>query len=141
MYEFLTSRATSLVTTMANYPRFCGLVKVLVLLIIFYKCELLNKFSSVKQNRFNIVKLLQNLAVKDQPSYQLISTNFLSHYHKSVEDILKILIGNAVKFSPPIIEWIFAVPLLHFVHKKCRPFEQLEGTSIDFDDSARQVYI
>lgn len=141
MYEFLTSSATSLVTAMATYPRFCGLVKVLVLLVIFYKCELLNKFSCVKQNRFNIVKLLQNLAVKDQPSYQLISTNFLSHYHKSVEDVLKILIGNAVKFSPPIIEWIFAVPLLHFVQKKCRPFEQLEGTSIDFDDSARQVYI
>ena len=141
MYEFLTSSASSLVKTMASHPRFSGLVKVLVLLMLFYKCEMLDKFSSSKLNHYNLRNLLQNLAVRDESTYQLISTKFLDHYHKSVKEMLDKLIGNAVKFKPPIAEWIFAVPLLHFVLKKCKPFEQLEGTSMDYDDLTKQVYI
>ena len=141
MYEFLTSSASSLVKTMATHPRFCGLVKVLVLLMIFYKCEMLNKFSSTKSNCYNISNLLKNLAVRDESSYQLINTNLLDHYHKSIMDILEKLIYNAAKSNPPIIEWIFAVPLLHFMLKKCKPFEQLDGTSVDYDHLTKQVYI
>ena len=137
MYELLTSVATSLVKTMIAYPTSSYLVKVLVLLMIFYKCEMLDGFSTNKSNRATISYLLRYLAIKDD---QVVKANFFIHYHVSFEKILNMLIPNAaLKFNPPIIEWIFAVPLLHLTVKKCKPFDQLEGLSWELNESIRYV--
>ena len=134
MYEFLTSMAASLVKTMLTHTSSCFLAKILVLLMIFYKCEMLTRFSSSKTHCYTISNLLQNLAIKDELSCQIVSADFVIHYAKSIGEILDTLIGNAIKFNPSITEWIFAVPLLHFVMKNCKPYEQLEGISWDYND-------
>ena len=96
---------------------------------------MLADFSSTLNNRATLSSLLYNLAIKDDASYQIINTDIFMHYQKSIGEILDKLISNAVfKFNPSIKEWIFAVPLLHFLMKKCVPFEQLEGISWDDDD-------
>ena len=88
---------------------------------------MLPTFSSYECNRHIISILLQNLAIKDSESYQVVRTLFFKTYEKFVEDILNILISNAVtKFVPPMSEWIFAVPLIHFM-KKCVPFDHVQG--------------
>ena len=116
---------------MDTYPKSCFLVNDLVLLMIFYKCEMLSKFSSDTANHYTIRSLLQNLAIKNESSCQIVSSAFLTHYEESFGVILDILIDNAVKFNPPITEWIFAVPLLHFVTKRCVPHQQLKGISLN----------
>lgn len=133
MYKFLTSMVSSLVETIFAHPSSCFLVKILVLLMIFYKCEMLTSFSSSKTQWSTLCSLLRNLAIEDESSCQILSADFVIHYAKSIGEILEILIGNAVKLNPPITEWIFAVPLLHFVTKYCKPYEQLEGISWDYD--------
>ena len=137
MYEFLTSMAASLVKTILAHSSDCFLAKILVLLMIFYQCEMLTRFSSSKAHWSILCSFLRNLAIQDEPSCQILSADFVIHYAKSIGDILNKLIGNAIKFSPPITEWIFAVPLLHFVMKNCKPYEQLEGISWDYNDSKK----
>ena len=132
MYEFLTSTIANLMTTIKTNPGFTFVMKILVLLIIFFKCEMLNRFSQA--NHSAISYLLKNLAVKDESSLQIISTGFFVHYQKSIQRVLEALISNSVKFKQPVIEWMFAIPLLHFVVKKCKPYEQLEGMTWDHDD-------
>ena len=140
MYKFLISTAESLNETINVNPMSCFLPKVLVLLVIFYKCDMLAGFSSNKSNRSIISYLLRNLAIKDQSSYQIIDAKFFIHYQKSFKEILATIIERAAKFNPPIAEWIFAVPLFHFMMRKCIPYEQLGGLSEDFDDClTRQV--
>ena len=140
MYEFLTSMTASLVKTMATHSSSCFLAKILVLLMSFYKCGMLVRFSSSRTHRYTISSLLQNLAIKDEVSCQIVSADFVIHYAKSIEEILEALIGSAIKFNPPITEWIFAVPLLHFVMKNCKPYAHLEGISWDCNDSKKLVY-
>jgi len=134
--------AESLSKTMISYPKSSYLVKILVLLIIFCQHKMLAAFSSNKANRSTICSLLLNLAIKDKLSCQVISSDFFIHYHKHIEEALDILIADAVKrFTPPITEWMFAVPLLHFMMKNCLPFEQLQSMRWDYDDhTSRQVY-
>ena len=81
-----------------------------------------------------------NLAVKDECSFKIICSDFFVNYEVSIGVIMDTLITNAVKCSPPIAEWIFAVPMLHFMTKKCKPYEQLRGLSWNYADSTRQVY-
>lgn len=141
MYEFLTSVAVFLVETINTYPQSCFVVKILVLLIILYKCQMLANFSSNTNNRFTIRSLLRNLAIKDDTSYQIINTDIFMHYQKSIGEVLDKLISSAVfTFSPPIEEWIFTVPLLHFTMKKCKPLEPLTGLSWDYDDCTRYAF-
>ena len=137
MYEFLTSMAASLVETIYAHPNSCFLAKILVLLMIFYKCEMLTRFTSSRTYWYTTSSLLRNLAIQDESSCQILSADFVIHYAKSIGIILDTLIGSAVRSNPPITEWIFAVPLLHFVMKNCRPNEQLEGISWDYNDSQK----
>ena len=131
MYDFLTSGAVLLVDTIIANPSICFLVKILVLLMIFYKCDMLHRFSSNATNRAVLSSLFRNLAIKDDLSCQVVSSNFVISYQKSISEVLDMLIGNAVNLTPPITEWIFSVPLLHFVMKNCAPNEQAEEITWD----------
>ena len=131
------SMAASLIKTMLIHPKSCFLAKILVLLMSFYKCGMLDRFSSNKTHWYTITSLLRNLAIKDASSCQIVSADFVIHYAKCIGEILDTLISNAIKFNPPITEWIFAVPLLHFVMKNCQPYEHLKGISWDYNDSKK----
>ena len=137
MYELLTSIFQSLINTKPTHPESTFLLKIIVLLVIFYECKILAKFSS-EVDRSTMRFLLQNLVDKES-SFSIISTDFFVHYQDSVLELLDILITSAVKYKPPVAEWIFAVPLLHFVMKKCKPYEQLQGTTWDCDYMTKQV--
>ena len=137
MYEFLTSTAALLVKTIFDHPGYSFLVKSLVLLIIFYKCEMITKFLSGKNISSILGVFLKSLAIKDKSTCQVISNNFVVHYTKSIEEIIGKLITSASKYNPPITEWIFAVPLLHFVKENCKPYVQLEGISWDYNDPSK----
>ena len=132
MYELLTSVVESLINTITTHPGSTFLLKIIVLLVIFNECKILAKFSSHEANRLTISLLLKNLVDKES-SFRIISTDFFVHYQNSILELLDTLITSAVELKPPIAEWIYAVPLLHFVMKKCKPFEQLQGTTWDCD--------
>ena len=132
MYELLTSVVESLNNTITTHSGSTFLLKIIVLLVIFNECKILAKFSSHEANRLTISILLKNLVDKES-SFRIISTDFFVHYQNSILEVLDTLITSAVEFKPPIAEWIYAVPLLHFVMKKCKPFEQLQGTTWDCD--------
>ena len=137
MYEFLTSTAALLVKTIFDHPGSSFLVKSLVLLIIFYKCEMIAKFLSSKNISSILGVFLKSLAIKDKSTCQVISSNFVVHYTKSIGEIIGKLITSASKYNPPIAEWIFAVPLLHFVKENCKPYAQLEGIGWDYNDTSK----
>ena len=142
MYSIVQDVTTSL----TNEVVACSdiyLLKVLVLLMIIFKCNQLFSFTLDVKNRVLIQHLLRKLAIKDDKSCQVVNTKLFATYETALEKTLNTFITNAVsKFVPPITEWIFAVPLLHFMKRKCAPFEQLDMTSWDsMDDhcTIRQV--
>ena len=137
MFEFLTSTAALLVKAITTYPESCFLIKTLVLLIIFYKCEMITKFSLSRPHSVTIGALLRNLAIKDESTCRVLTNDFVIHYAKSIGELLDKLIGGAIKCTPPVAEWIFAVPLLHFMMKVCKPYEQLQGISLDDNSSTK----
>ena len=127
--------AESLIAAITTHPDKHFIVEVLVLLLIIFKCNMLYNFSSSETNRDIMSILLQNLAIKDGSAYQIVSSSLFITYEKSVGDILNMLISNAVnKYIPPITAWIFTVPLVHFLMKKCVPFDHLQRISWDLID-------
>lgn len=144
MYTIIQRVATSLTNDIFACPDIYSLLKALVLLIIIFKCNQLFSFTSDGNNRDLIKLLLRKLAIKNFASYQRVNAKLLITYQTALEEILTSLITNAVsKFVPPITDWIFAVPLLHFMKEKCVPFDHLEMPSWDsMDDhcTKRQVY-
>lgn len=140
MYKFFLFVANSLLQKIASHSADSGLVKILVLLMIVFKCNMLHRFSSNEDNRFIVKNMLKNLAITNYMSYQIVITTLPISYRPTIKAVLDQVIINAVnKFSPPLTEWIFAVPLVHFVTEKCKPNQRLEGIGWDFDEKSDQM--
>ena len=136
MYQLLLTATKSLHTAIKDDPHQSYLIKVLTLLMIYFKCTLLNEFSSDISNRDFIVTLLQNLTI-NHSSYGEACNKLLFYYKDSVLQILDIVIENAIRFTPLITEWIFAVPLIHLLSEKCKPFEVLPAIHWDVNKASR----
>ena len=136
MYQQLLAATKSLHSSITEDPKQPCLIRVLTLLMMYFKCMLLDKFSANGSNRDFIVTLFRSLTI-EYSSYQEACDKLFIHYKKSVLDILDIMIGNAITtFEQPITEWIFAVPLIHLLSEQCKPFEVLHSISWDFSKSA-----
>ena len=136
MYQLLLTATKSLHISITEDSKQPCLIKVLTLLIIYFKCILLDKFSSDGSNRDFIATLFRNLAI-DHLSYQEAYDKLLFQYKKSVLQILDIMIVNATtKFEQPVMEWVFALPLIHLLTEQYKPSEVLQSLSWDFNKSA-----
>ena len=136
MYDSLLDVTRSLVTERINVnPNATCFIEVLILLMIYYKCSLLTRFCSDKSNQYWLRNLLGHLVI-DESYFQEGNQKFLLNYKKSVVDILTIAID---KCSPHISEWIFAVPLMHFITEQCQPYEELESIIWGQDDLRRKT--
>ena len=136
MYRLLLTATESLHISITEDPKQPCLIKVLTLLMIYFKCILLDKFSSDSSNHDFIATLFRNLAI-DHSSYQEAYDKLLFKYKKSVLQILDIMIVNATtKFEQPVMEWVFAVPLIHLLTEQYNPSEGLQSLSWDFNKSA-----
>jgi len=133
MYQHLGFATQSLVTTITTWPDYSFFSRILILLMIYYKCKMLSTFCNDNANQSLLRSLLQYLAV-DKSSYEEAHEKIFGFYNQSIEEILQILLGAAALNRPPLKEWIFAVPLVHLLTKQCRPFEELQSViSWDFD--------
>jgi len=132
MYQYLRTITSSLMNKTTNWPDHSVLIKVLTLLMIYHKCELLSDFCSDQSNSAMIQKLLRNLVV-DKLSYEAVYDKMLTTYPKPIEKILHLLLKTANNYYPPMIEWTFAVPLLHFLTKQCNPHEELQTINWNSD--------
>ena len=136
MYQLLLTVTKSLLISIREDPKQPCLIKVLTLLMIYFKCILLEKFSADSSNCDFIATLFRNLAI-DHSSYQEAYDKLLFQYKKSVLQILDIMIVNAAtKLEQPVMEWVFAVPLIHLLTEQYKPFEVLHSLSWDFNKSA-----
>ena len=135
MYQLLLSVTKSLFINITGDPNQSYLIKVLILLLIYFKCTLLDRFSADISNRDLIITLIRNLAIDDS-TYREACNRLCIHDKESVLQILDIMIVNTTKFEPPITEWIFAVPLMHLLSEQCEPFEVLQSISWNFSKSA-----
>ena len=134
MYQLLLTVTKSLHISITKDPKQSCLIKVFTLLMMYFKCMLLDKFSADNSNRDFIVTLFRSLTI-DHSSYQKSCDQILNHYQKSVLQILDTMIGNAItKFKQPIAEWIFAVPLIHFLSNQSKPFGVLHLIPWDFSE-------
>ena len=132
MYQLLLTATKSLHSSITEDPKQPCLIRVLTLLIMYFKRMLLDKFSADSRNRDFIVTLFRSLTI-DHSSYQKACDKILNHYQKYVLQILDIMIGNAItKFEQPIAEWIFAVPLIHFLSNQSEPCGVLHSIPWDF---------
>jgi len=140
MYQYLGFVTRSLVTMITAWPDYSVFIRILILLMIYYKCKLLSDFCNDGANQSLLSSLLQNLVV-DKSSYEEGVEKIFKFYRQPIEEILKILFKAAVQNRTPLKEWIFAVPLMHLLTKQCCPFEDLQSVdSWDFDQKPqRQV--
>ena len=136
MYQLLLTVTQSLCSSITSDPNQAYLIKALIILLIFLKCTLLNRFSADIHNRYLIITLLRNLAI-DGSTYREACNRLFIHDKESILQVLNIMIVNVTQFMPPVTEWIFAVPLMHLLSEQCEPFEVLQSISWDFSKSAR----
>ena len=134
MYQLLLFVTDSLFTNITSNPNQSYLIKMLTLLLIYFKCTLLDKFSANSGNHGLIITLLRNLAINGS-SYQEACYKVFIHDKESVLQALDIMIVNVTKLTPPVTEWIFAVPLMHLLSELCQPFGVLQSISWDFSKS------
>ena len=132
MYQCLRIVTQSLVTMITAWPDYSVFIRILILLMIYHKCKMLYDFCKDVANRALLSSMLQNLAV-DKSSYEEAREKIFSTHHKSIEAILQILFSTASQRRIPIKEWIFAVPLIHFLTNQCHPFEELQSINREFD--------
>ena len=137
MYQCLRIVTQSLVTMITAWPDYSVFIRILILLMIYYKCKMLSDFCNDGANQALLSSMLQNLVV-DKPSYEEAHEKIFSTHHQSIEAILKILFRTAAQYWAPLKEWIFAVPLIHLLTKQCHPFEELQSDSWDLDQKTKR---
>lgn len=106
--------------------------EVVVLLVIFHKCNIFTHFCSDNNHRSLLTVLFQNLTLDSH----LIRSNekILSEYENSLTELFQIL----VQALPSLSEWIYATPLFHLVTKQCKPSETLQSISWNFNKVSRR---
>ena len=131
MYQLLVNVTSTLCVNITSNSNQSYLIKVLVLLIIYFNCGLLDRFSSDINNQQFVVTLLQNLSI-DSLTYQEAYDNILVYYKQHVLQLLDTLLVNTNKF---VSEWIFVVPIIHLLSEQYKPFDVLQSISWDFSKS------
>ena len=127
MYLSLRNVSESFVDRIKKQPGSSHFIEVLIVLLTYYKCSILEKFCSDYKNKSLLRFLLRKLAV-DESYSEMSNQTFLCHYEKSIGEILKMLV-----YKSHVSEWIFAVPLLHLVTKQCEPYARLKGIDWNHD--------
>jgi len=103
----------------------------LVWLMTYHKCKMFSDFLSESANRPLLAVLLRSMML-DKPSIEDNKILFFEY-----EDSIKELCNQIVHSSIPISEWIYVVPVIHLVTKQCNPFDTLQNTSWDFNETRK----
>ena len=114
METWLILATHSLTNNIKKQPTKCYLNNILCLLIIYFKLEMLNDFCSKSEHTELVTILLRNLAVDSSSVLKSEVLKFKVYDKLSLQSLLN-FINKAIKFHPFLTEWIFAIPLVHFL--------------------------
>lgn len=111
MESWLIMATNSLTVNINNQLTKCYIKNILCLLIIFCKLNMLNELCKLQETGI----LLQNLAVSSSSVLETEVKVFQLTYGKwFLESIVK-YINVIINFQPSLTEWIFAVPIVHYL--------------------------
>ena len=97
---------------------------VLCVLIIYSKLNFLVEFCSHKENAYSMRCLLYNMII-DESSFENNVKPLWNYYTDLLPNSIITIVKEAINFSPPLAEWIFAIPLVHLLKEQCKPFSVL----------------
>ena len=113
---------------------------ILSLLIIFYKLGFLVDFCNNQENTRLVSPLLHCLTV-DKLLFENSVRPLWNSFDKLLPYSILTVVKGAVNFNPPLPEWIFAIPLVHFLTKLCEPFEILHSIEWDHVGLSNHRYV
>lgn len=128
MFDYLKDVTFAFVKRIKNNPHQNHSLEVLNLFLIYSKCNLLDSLCA-NTGHHCLCVLLRSLCF-DELSFKAVNSEILSHYKKDVANLLWYVINAVTKLDSPLQEWIFAVPLFHYVS------ESPDTLQINFSESA-----
>ena len=131
MKAWLASVVQTLVDQIKQSPEKSFLQNSLCVLVIYFKLKMLTDFCANSNNVVHMSDILRNMGV-DQLKYEATVKVLWNKYRDVLVESVSFLITCAIKHKPPITEWIFAIPVLFFLKRKCTPPEPLK--IIGWDD-------
>ena len=139
MADWLRHLAKCLLDNFKNLPKNYILQIVLSLLIIYHKLNFLDGFCYKNENKHLVAVLLHNLIV-DESLFEN-SVKPLWNSFDNLPYLILTIVKGAISFTPPLPEWIFAIPLLHLLNKQCEPFEILHSIEWDHVGTLKHRYV
>jgi len=132
MKTWLASVVQTLFDLIKQSPEKSFLQNTLCILVIHFKLKMLTDFCASSSNAVYLSDMLRNMGV-DKLKYEATVKLLWDKYADVLVDSVSFPINGAIKHKPPITEWIFAIPLLYFLKRKCTPPEPLK--TIEWDDN------
>ena len=118
METWLILATHSLTDNIQNKPTKSYFKNILCLLTIYSKLNMLQDFCRKAENASNIGILLRNLAISSSSVLEAEVKSFWNGYGESFQQLLVKFINEIINFRPTMIEWIFAIPLVHLLMRK-----------------------
>jgi len=131
MKTWLACVVHTLVGLIKQSPEKSFLQNTLCILVIHFKLMMLTDFCTNCDNAVYLIDMLRSMGV-DKLKYEATVKYLWDKYANVLVDSVSFLINGAIKQKPPITEWIFAIPVLYYLKRKCIPPEPLK--TIEWDD-------
>ena len=134
MKTWLVSVIQILVDLIKQSPEKFLLQNILCVLVIHFKLKMLTDFCVNPNNAVYMSDILRSMGI-DKSKYEATVKLLWDKYSNVLVDSVSFLINSAINHKPPITEWIFAIPVLYFLRRKCSPPEPLKA--IEWDDKTK----
>jgi len=132
MKLWLTTQVDTLVENIKTSPKQSFLQNILAILMIYQKMMMLGDFCYNSENAIYMSFMLRNMGV-DTSTFQHTVNLMWDKYKEWLFNSISFLINCAIKCRPLLTEWIFAIPILYFLKRKCIPPKPLIEIHWDID--------
>lgn len=126
METWLILATNSLTDNIQNQPTKSYFKNILCLLTIYFKLNMLDDFCRKAEHTTHIGILLRNLTVDSSSVLKAEVKSFWNNYGQTFQELLVNFINKVIHFHPTMIEWIFAVPLVHMLMRKHNNLNNVE---------------
>ena len=87
------------------------------------------------------MKCLLHMIIVDDSLFENSVRPLWIHYTNALPNSILTIIKGAINFPSALAEWIFAIPLVHFLEEQCKPFDKLHSIEWEYIGESSHRYV